>query len=295
MNGEERYRDWGILHYWFRAAEKYAPWVRKIHFITCGQVPKWLNIHHPKLHFVQHKDYIPSEWLPTFSSMPIELNLFRIHELSEKFVYFNDDVFLNAPVRPEDFFKKGLPRVCAGLGIISAGNIPSAMHTAVNILLVIIRNFDFSAQFKADFRKWITLQNGLKPLIKTLLLLPFWKFTGFHEAHTANAYLKSTFSEVWEKEREILELTSSHRFRDISDVNQWVMKYWQIAAGKFYPISPNISKMHKPGTNIDELIRDIKTRKYKIICHNDYAFGDKVQEIQQAYAEVFPEKSSFEL
>ena len=23
-----RYRDWGILPYWFRAIEKFAPWVR---------------------------------------------------------------------------------------------------------------------------------------------------------------------------------------------------------------------------------------------------------------------------
>lgn len=37
--GDYRYRDWDILHYWFRAVEKYAPWVRKIHFVTCGQIP----------------------------------------------------------------------------------------------------------------------------------------------------------------------------------------------------------------------------------------------------------------
>ena len=196
----------------------------------------------------------------------------------------------NCLLEPEDVFKNGLPRVRAGLGIVSFGNIPSAMHTSVNNTLVIIRNFDFSVRFKADFRKWITLRNGLKPLIKTLLLLPFWRFTGFHETHSTHAYLKSTFIEVWEKERELLELTSSRRFRDISDVNQWVFKYRQTAAGKFFPISPNISKMHKPGTKIEELIRDIKSRKYKIICHNDYAL---IQEIQQAYAELFLEKSLF--
>ena len=31
-NNEVRYRDWQNLKYWFRAVEKYAPWVRKIHF-----------------------------------------------------------------------------------------------------------------------------------------------------------------------------------------------------------------------------------------------------------------------
>ena len=82
---ECRYRDWGLLKYWFRAVECYAPWVRKIHFVTDGQIPDWLNTEHPKLHVVNHGDYIPKEYLPTFSSHTIELNLHRIAGLSEHF------------------------------------------------------------------------------------------------------------------------------------------------------------------------------------------------------------------
>ena len=40
-----RYRDWDTLHYWFRCVEKFAPWVRKIHFVTCGHVPQWAGIY----------------------------------------------------------------------------------------------------------------------------------------------------------------------------------------------------------------------------------------------------------
>ena len=40
---DTRYRDWGNLRYWFRAVEAYAPWVRKVHFVTWGHVPQWLN------------------------------------------------------------------------------------------------------------------------------------------------------------------------------------------------------------------------------------------------------------
>ena len=36
---DARYRDWDILKYWFRGVEKYAPWVHKIYFVTCGQKP----------------------------------------------------------------------------------------------------------------------------------------------------------------------------------------------------------------------------------------------------------------
>ena len=73
-----RYREWDTLRYWFRAVEKYAPWVNQVYFVTCGHVPKWLNMDAPKLHFVRHQDYIPEQYLPTFSSHPIELNLHRI-------------------------------------------------------------------------------------------------------------------------------------------------------------------------------------------------------------------------
>lgn len=30
---QSRYRDWGQLKYWFRAVEKFAPWVNKIQII----------------------------------------------------------------------------------------------------------------------------------------------------------------------------------------------------------------------------------------------------------------------
>ena len=91
---KERYRDWDNLQYWFRGVEKYAPWVRKIHFVTWGHMPEWLNVDHPKLHIVKHEDFIPKEFLPTFNSHTIEWNFHRIEGLSEHFLYFNDDMFL---------------------------------------------------------------------------------------------------------------------------------------------------------------------------------------------------------
>ena len=110
-NPVERYRDWGLLQFWFRAIEKYAPWARYIFFVTCGHKPEWLNTENSKLRFVSHRDFIPPEYLPTFCSDTIELNLWRIEDLSEHFLYFNDDVFLNKPVKPNVFFANGLPKI----------------------------------------------------------------------------------------------------------------------------------------------------------------------------------------
>ena len=47
---------------------------------------------------MRHEDYLPDEYRPAFSSHPIELNLHRIKGLSERFVYFNDDMYLLRPV-----------------------------------------------------------------------------------------------------------------------------------------------------------------------------------------------------
>ena len=80
-SSENRYRDWGLMKYWFRCVEKYAPWVHRIFFVTNGQIPEWLNIEHPKLRLVKHKDYIPQKYLPTFNSNVIELWLHHIPDL----------------------------------------------------------------------------------------------------------------------------------------------------------------------------------------------------------------------
>ena len=93
---ENRFRDWGLLRYWFRGAECFAPWVNRIFFVTDGQIPPWLNREHPRLRIVSHEEYIPPQYLPTFNSNVIELWLHRIPELAEQFVLFNDDMYLIA-------------------------------------------------------------------------------------------------------------------------------------------------------------------------------------------------------
>ncbi|MBX4777370.1 capsular biosynthesis protein, partial [Klebsiella sp. CVUAS 10191.3] len=93
-----RFRDMGLFKYWFRAVENYAPWVRKVHLVTCGQVPTWLDKSYHKINLVPHSDIIDEKYLPTFNSRAIEVNIHKIKDLSEQFVYFNDDMLLNAPI-----------------------------------------------------------------------------------------------------------------------------------------------------------------------------------------------------
>ena len=296
-NNEVRYRDWQNLKYWFRAVEKYAPWVRKIHFVTCGQKPEWLNINHPKLNLVDHKDYIDEKYLPTFSSHVIELNLHRIPDLTEKFVYFNDDMFLNDYVKPEDFFSETTPKDCAVLNTIKMDRegIP---HIIVNNLCVLSDYFDFKLQFKKNLTKWINPRYG-KYMLRTLFLLPWKEFAGFYELHTPYSYLKETLREVWEKEEKYLEEVCEHKFRDDKDVNQWLMRYWQLANGNFVPRSPDFGKMYIINDDTTLILKDIEMNKHKTICINDSSkisnFEKTKSEVLRAFEKKFPQKSNYEL
>ena len=80
-----RFESWDNLHYWFRALEKFMPWINKVVFVTWGHLPSFLRTDHPKLKIVRHEDYIPQEYLPTYNSNSIEMNYHRIKELSENF------------------------------------------------------------------------------------------------------------------------------------------------------------------------------------------------------------------
>ena len=69
------------------------------------------------------------------------------------------------------------------------------------------------------------------------MLKKYRKFPGFYDAHIPNAHLKSVFEEVWNKEFDICNSTSLHKFRNSEDITEWAMRYWQLASNKFVPIN----------------------------------------------------------
>ncbi|MDR0827479.1 MAG: Stealth CR1 domain-containing protein [Desulfovibrio sp.] len=105
-----RFRDNDELRYGLRALERHAPWVRNVILVTDEQAPAWLCRDHPKIRIVDHKEFIPEQFLPTFNSHVIEAWLHTIPGLAEHYIYLNDDVFLARPCRKTDFFTpNGLP------------------------------------------------------------------------------------------------------------------------------------------------------------------------------------------
>lgn len=293
---EIRFRDWNNLRYWFRGVERFAPWVNKIHFVTCGHYPEWLNLDARKLNFVRHDEFIPSKYLPTFNANTIELNIHRIKGLSENFVFFNDDIFLINKTDPTRFFQKGKPCDMAVNNAIAGGGIG---HLILNDIETINKNFDKYKVLRGSFCKWFNLKYQIY-LLRTILLLPWPRFTGFIDPHLTNSYCKSTFKDVWEKEFELLDKTCMSRFRESDNLNQYVMRYWQLMKGNFYPC--NVMKKSEYIGITDETIKHIKDviekQENNIIDLNDDGVSDfehAQQTINESFQKILPDKSQFEI
>lgn len=102
-NVEGRFRDNDDLRYSLRTLAQFFPNHGHVYIITDGQVPTWLR-YSDRVSIIDHSDLIPQNKLPTFDSGNIESYIHRIPGLSERYFYFNDDVFLGAPVNVKDWF-----------------------------------------------------------------------------------------------------------------------------------------------------------------------------------------------
>lgn len=301
-NSVNRYRDWGLLPYWFRAVEKFAPWVRKIHFVTWGHVPAFLNLNSPKLHIVRHDEFIPAECLPTFSSHAIEMNIHRIPGIAEHFVYFNDDMFLLKSMSEEDFFKDGLPCTYGGeVPLELVGEIGIWQHAVANNMGIVNKHFSKRDSVQKYKKKYTDKSYRWKDNLRTVLLEKLHPdyFTGFKNLHAPVAYLKSQFEQVWNAEPEKLWATSKNRFRTCEDVNQWVVLWWQIAGGQFSPaVIDNLVTLINNDT-IDELCDTIENQKHDFVCLNDpdddIDFESLADRLKNAFASLLPEKSVYEI
>lgn len=309
QNADARYRDWNILKYWFRAIEEFTPWVHHIYFVADNQKPEWLNWDNPKLTYVDHKDFIPHEFLPTFQANTIENNLYRIPGLSDYFVVFNDDMFINAPISPEYYFKNGLPcdatleYIFGGRGFISPNDWGISVMEYCNTQIV-NAHFNRREVTKANHKGWYGNHLGWKYRLQAYLICLFRRteFQHFYTPHNEKAFLKSIYDEVWRAEKDVLE-KSCTRFREPMSINNYLFRYWQLASNKFYPMEVLSKKkvvQIQPDTisMIESMMTD---SSIKSLCLNDstYCTFEDYQMLKPKIISFFqkkhPIKSKFEM
>lgn len=291
-----RFRDYGFLKYWFRGVEQFAPWVRKIHFVTCGQKPDWLDESNPKIHLVSHEEFMPERFLPTYNSGVIERYLHKIPGLAEHFVYFNDDFYVIDTLGPERFFRNGLP--CDIAAFRYHPNWSQWYRMLKNNIRIINRYFDKKEVMARDHDKWFHSSYGTKALWNHLLK-PYGKFITLRTPHNAQPYLRSTYEEVWAVAGKELTETSANRFRSSTDYTQELFRTWQICRGNFQPYNTYVdTKMFPLMIRSRQAIRAIREQSYKLVCLNDNVhirnYEQVMQELQSAFEYILPEKSTFE-
>lgn len=300
-NASYRFRDWDLMRYWFRSVEQYCSWVRNVYFVTCGHLPEWINLDCPKLHHIKHVDFIPEEYLPTFNANTIEMNLHRIKGLSEKFVLFNDDMFVLRPLEKEVFFRNGLPCTYgAEIPVQFVGQGGIWQHLIINDMRLINNHFNKKEQVEKNKKKYRSSIYSWKDNVRTAILEQLYpeSFLGFKNLHAPASFVKRTYESIWDKEPELLTLTSSHKFRTAEDVNQWLCIWWQVAQGDFEPgVIDNIVE-DISDDNIDGLCSIIQQQSHDMICLNDSSnsidFDILKTSLIKAFETILPNKSIFE-
>ncbi|MGW4912487.1 stealth family protein [Streptomyces sp. NPDC004270] len=208
--GASRYTSHDELRYALRSLEMYAGFVRRVYLVTDSQIPDWLDPDAEGLTVIDHRDILPADALPVFNSHAIESGLHHIPGLSEHYLYFNDDVFINRPVGPGHFFHgNGIARIPLSplkLGVGAPHPLEPAPNSAGKNAREVIRRF-----------------HGRHITHKSL--------------HTPHPQLLSVMREMEGLGIEELERTAYSRFRSTADVPpaSTLHHHWALATGRAVP------------------------------------------------------------
>ncbi len=172
---------------------KFASYIRNIYIITDNQTPNFLinknnNDTYKKVSIIDHSIIFSGyeEFLPTFNCRPIETSIYRIPNLAEHFIYFNDDFFLINKTKPTDFFKDGLP-ILRGKWL----------------------KFDEDILYK-KFKKRRFGHKAIQQ--KAAELIGFKKYYNFK--HTPHPLRKSTFENYFRDNKEVFLENIKYKFRE---------------------------------------------------------------------------------
>ena len=275
-NEDERFRNRNELKYLLRSIEMFAPFIRKIFIVTCGQTPEWLNTDNDKLVLVSHKEiYKNKEVLPIFNSSSIETQLHHIKDLSEHFIYFNDDFMLTDFCRPEDFFYPN--------GIMKY--FPSDTRV-------------FENDIDDTREEYLIADRNAIDLIKK----DFGKSGNDVMLHCPYPSRKSVLYSLEDRFESEFAKCAKERFRSKNDLRPiaFMQYHYGFLKGLAIPSSLTHRYLALYKDTIDRQFNGVfVTRKYKTICINDVAVPaerlDAVNELTINFLEsYFPFKSSFE-
>lgn len=281
-NVEGRFRDNDELRCSLRSLEQFFPDHGHVYLVTDRQTPQWLHSH-PGLTVVDHRDLIPPSSLPTFDSGHIESYIHRIANLSERYFYFNDDVFLGAPLKLQDWFFEG--GVYVGWSREAAVTDEplqpdsTALENACRRSIAWLRAEAAAlnqAPYAGDFR---TFSHAPRPMLKSVLMT-----------------LEDIAPELFESVRSTVFRNWEHP----ALVSDFVLR-WSLAYGFAKARDYRFAHVSTGGPEADMLLQDIAQRLGEIdfFCVNDTtddALMDdpRLNRVRIALDAMFPTPSAFE-
>ncbi len=271
-----RYTSHDELKYSLRSLEMYAPFVRNIFIVTDGQIPSWLNTSMTGIRVVDHKDiFADPEALPVFNSHAIGTQLHHIEGLSERYLYFNDDVFLGRPITAEHFFHgNGIAKLPFspfqyGLGS-PLGDEPAPNSAGKNV--------------------------------RQLLLEKHGRFIVNKFMHTPHPQIRSVMRDIEELFTEDVERTSRSRFRAITDIAMGASLHHHHAylTGRAVPGTFKLRYVDIAREDAAERLAELRaSRSFDFFCLNDVNTPPELQEtttemLRGFLEDYFPFPSRFE-
>lgn len=271
---DSRFVQHDELKFSLRSVELYMPWINHIFIVTNGQIPQWLDTNNPKISIVTHKEIMPADALPTFNSNAIEACIPNIPNLSEHFLYANDDVFISGSVE-EDFF-------------FASDGRPYVFLNPYNI-----------AEDSLYSRQIHYVQNLIKE--------KYGKYYPLAPHHNIDAYRLSDVKKCIETFKDKFDKTAHQRFREQETMQRVIWSYYALAHKCGILALNRVSRRRHPdGKKVNPKVRisqyfgrpsDVVDRlKSKLFCINDNEklLADERMQIKWVLASIFPFASSFE-
>ncbi|MET0659365.1 MAG: Stealth CR1 domain-containing protein [Steroidobacteraceae bacterium] len=204
-----RFRSVGEIDWCVTSLLRFAPFFRQIYIVTDQQIPPlfersrlWSAQHRDKLRLVDHRSIFVGheDALPTFNSRSIATMAHRVPNLSEHFVYFNDDMFLLRPTPIDAFFKEGRPVVRG------RWRIP--------------QDRELGQRLKRTLRNWLRRPKAARPLhqrsqAKAAAMLGY-AHRYFGTDHVPYPLRRSQYESFFARHPESLEANIRPRLRDLS-------------------------------------------------------------------------------
>lgn len=273
----ERFRDFSVLKFMFRSINRYAPFIRLVHLILASesQIPNWLNTKNSRLNIVYHKNFIPEKYLPTFNSNTIEMFLSNIQNVSEHFLYGNDDLLFMKRVDVSDFFtEEGLPKIAY---TSRYKQNPSGFLSTCK-------------------RSWLLIEEVYGRDKVEMEMGPEGQIPAFIKQHHGSAVprLMSSERECFLRfNNEIIQSLTMFRNME-TNLNQYIFGNYLLATGNAVRDNADEAGTYysKELNNLD----DIENCTARMACINDtkeMTIDDYIQVVNKLYKK-FPVKSSFE-